>query len=621
MKSKKQIQPKKSVKAVVKKAAKPVKATKPAGKPAKPAKPGKPAAKTVAKPAVKKGAVKVTKKAAKPAKPAKKAVKPAKPAPKGAPAKQAKPQKPAKVSKPAPPAKKAKAAKPGKAPEAPAKKAKLSKPAPKRAKASDSKPAKPVPKPVKSTKSAPAPKPKAAPSTKATKPAGTAVKAVKVAKAPKAEKPAKVAKPKKAPKAAKPAPPPSPPARGKSIAPAATQIGQPPPRTSFVRATAPPLPIFNFKIPPMPKEPVISGKTPRQAHYRMPAEWEPHLGTWITWPSRKGISFPGKTAYDEVLPGFLSMIHALLSSEEVFLNVSDPEDRQYLEDNLTIAERRRLHLVDIPAMEPWCRDHGCTFVLKDEGRIPGAVTWKFNSWGQKYDKALPDAQISQKMAMHMGVKIFDPGVVMEGGAIEVNGTGTVITTESCLLNKNRNRGLKKDDVEKFLKDYLSVSNILWLESGVEGDDTDGHIDDITRFVSRHTVITMVENDPKDPNHLPLQRNLERLKEMKAEDGTPLEIIPLQMPAAIVRKGQRLPASYANFYIGNKIVLLPTFGDPADEKALETMVKCFPTRRIYPIDCKEIIWGLGTFHCLTQQIPLGFYPLIMNMMAAGWKPGQ
>ena len=357
----------------------------------------------------------------------------------------------------------------------------------------------------------------------------------------------------------------------------------------------------------------VLSKTPKQSRFRMPAEWETHYGTFLTWPNKKGISFPGKGAYEAVLPAFESMLHALIASEQVFINVACAEDKQVIRDLLTIAEQSRLHFLDTPSMEPWCRDHGATFLVRAEDRGGGSVLWKFNAWGQKYDKASVDAGIGRAMAEYLGGKIFEPGMVLEGGAIEVNGSGTVLTTESCLLNKNRNKGVKKEDMERLLKDFLGVSNVLWLPGGLEGDDTDGHIDTITRFVNKNTVVTCVEENPKDKNHAVLKKNLELLKEMKIEDGTDLQVVNLPMPQPILRKGQRLPATYANFYVGNKVVLLPTYDDPADEKALEIMVKSFPTRRIYPIDCRELIWGLGTFHCLTQQIPLAAFPKVVDLI--------
>lgn len=369
------------------------------------------------------------------------------------------------------------------------------------------------------------------------------------------------------------------------------------------------------KISKAPKvaEPVFSSKTPRQEHFRMPAEWETHYGTWLTWPNRKGISFPGKGAYEAALPALEAMVSALIASEQVFINVGNEEDKQLLKDTLTLAEQRHVHFLDGPVMEPWCRDHGATLLVRDKDRHGAAVIWKFNGWGGKYEKLGDDTKIALRMAEYLGGKLFNPGIVLEGGAIDVNGSGSVLVTESCLLNKNRNRGMKKEAMEQILKDYLHVKNVLWLPGGLEGDDTDGHIDTIARFVSRTSVVTVVEDNPKDKNYAILQKNLELLQAMKAEDGTPLEVIPLPMPKPIVRKGQRLPATYANFYIGNKIVLLPTFDDPADEKALEIMVKCFPSRRIYPIDSRELIWGLGSFHCLTQQLPLAAFPKVIELI--------
>jgi agmatine deiminase len=398
-----------------------------------------------------------------------------------------------------------------------------------------------------------------------------------------------------------------------SAKPSAAPAGKPASASGGKPASAP---VSSSKpVKPAKKGPwfEVSAKTPKQAKFRMPAEWETHYGTFLTWPNKKGISFPGKGAYEAALPAFESMLHALIASEQVFINVASEEDKQAIRDVLTIAEQSRVHFLDTPSMEPWCRDHGATFVVRAEDRGGGSVVWKFNSWGQKYDKANVDAVISRRMAEYLGGKVFEPGMVMEGGAIDVNGSGTVLTTESCLLNKNRNKGVKKEDMERLLKDFLGVTNVLWLPGGVEGDDTDGHIDTITRFVNRTTVVTCVEENPKDKNHAVLAKNLALLKGMKLEDGTDLQVVPLPMPQPIVRKGQRLPATYANFYIGNKVVLLPQYDDPADEKALEIMVKSFPTRRIYPIDCRELIWGLGAFHCLTQQVPLAAFPKVVELI--------
>jgi len=209
--------------------------------------------------------------------------------------------------------------------------------------------------------------------------------------------------------------------------------------------------------------------------------------------------------------------------------------------------------------------------------------------------------VPTRVAELLKLPVFYPKMILEGGSIEVNGTGTLLTSESCLLNKNRNPNLSREEIERRLRDFLGVKEILWLGDGIEGDDTDGHIDDLARFVSETKVVTVVEEDSDDSNYKPLQENLERLRDMKV-NGRKIDIVTLPMPGKIVREGMRLPASYANFYIANKVVLVPIFADPADKMALSIMEKCFPTRRVVGIDCRELIWGLGTFHCLTQQQP-------------------
>ena len=230
------------------------------------------------------------------------------------------------------------------------------------------------------------------------------------------------------------------------------------------------------------------------------------------------------------------------------------------------------------------------------------VDWDYNAWGWKYPPFEDDDDVPKRIAEQQGLPIYFPRMVLEGGSIEVNGSGTLLTTKSCLLNPNRNPHLKQKDIEQKLRDFLGVEHILWLGDGIEGDDTDGHIDDLTRFVGHSTVVTVVEEDENDPNHEALQTNLDALRTMDAEDGAPLEVLTLPMPRKIVRDGQRLPASYANFYIANKVVLLPVFADAHDKWAVAVLQKAFPKRKIVPIDCRELIWGLGAFHCLTQQQP-------------------
>jgi agmatine deiminase len=340
-------------------------------------------------------------------------------------------------------------------------------------------------------------------------------------------------------------------------------------------------------------------KTPAQLGYRMPAEWEPHAATWLSWPRREGISFPD--SFDRVLPALRAMIEALLTSEPVCINVCNGAHEAEARAVLDGLDPTRLTFHLIPTNEPWCRDHGPIFITRKEEPRIAVVDWDYNAWGGKYPPCDLDEVVPTRIAEKLGLPVFYPHMILEGGSIDVNGTGALLTSESCLLNKNRNPDLSREEIEQRLRDFLGVREIFWLGDGIEGDDTDGHIDDLTRFVSERAVVTVIEEKRDDTNYEPLQENLARLKEMRI-DGGPLEIHTMPMPAKITREGMRLPASYANFYIANKCVLLPTFADSNDAKAISVLEKLSPTRRIVPIDCRELIWGLGTFHCLTQQQP-------------------
>jgi agmatine deiminase len=234
----------------------------------------------------------------------------------------------------------------------------------------------------------------------------------------------------------------------------------------------------------------------------------------------------------------------------------------------------------------------------------GIVDWTFNSWGGKYPPYDLDDRVPSQVAELLGLPCFKPGIVMEGGALDTNGMGTLLTTESCLLNPNRNPGLSKREIERYLKDYLGVSHILWLGEGIAGDDTDGHIDDLARFVNPTTVVTVVEDDSSDPNYWPLRDNLKRLQSMNDQNGNPLQVVTLPMPAPSYCDGQRLPASYANFYVANSVVLVPTYDPEKDPIALEALERLFPERRIIGMDCTDLVWGLGAFHCISQQQPAG-----------------
>lgn len=333
----------------------------------------------------------------------------------------------------------------------------------------------------------------------------------------------------------------------------------------------------------------------------MPAEWEPHEATWISWPQPDCNSFP--RSYDRVVPTFVQMAEALAESEIVRINVSGTDQEKVVRKLLRSCPPERVEYFHIPTDEPWCRDHGPIFVKRDKSPQLAVLNFGFNAWGYKLSPFDEDNAVPHAVAKALGLPVFNfEHFILEGGSIDTNGQGTLLTTESCLLNPNRNPTLDRTAIEKKLRDKLGVKKILWLGDGIEGDDTDGHVDDITRFVGPSTVITAVEEDEHDPNCEPLQQNLDRLHTMRLADGEPLHVLTLPMPTRIMREGQRLPASYANFYIANSVVLLPVFNENNDAWAVSALHEAFPTRRIVPIDCRELIWGLGAFHCLTQQQP-------------------
>jgi agmatine deiminase len=333
----------------------------------------------------------------------------------------------------------------------------------------------------------------------------------------------------------------------------------------------------------------------------MPAEWEPHEATWISWPQPECNSFP--EAYDRVVPTFVKMAEALAESEIVRINVSGAEQEKTVRKLLRSCPPDRVEYFHIPTDEPWCRDHGPIFVKRDKSPQLAVLNFGFNAWGFKLSPFDEDNAVPPAIAKALGLPIFNfEHFILEGGSIDTNGQGTLLTTESCLLNPNRNPALDRTAIEKKLRDKLGAKKILWLGDGIEGDDTDGHVDDITRFIGPSTVITAVEEDEHDPNFEPLQQNLDRLHTMRLADGEPLHVLTLPMPTHIMRDGQRLPASYANFYIANSVVLLPVFSEHNDSWAVSALHEAFPSRRIVPIDCRELIWGLGAFHCLTQQQP-------------------
>jgi agmatine deiminase len=343
--------------------------------------------------------------------------------------------------------------------------------------------------------------------------------------------------------------------------------------------------------------------TPAELGYRMPAEWEAHRGTWLSWP-HKAASWPGN--FDPVPPLFARMVRHLADHEEVHINVAGPAMEQEVRRFLTDAgaDTGNVFFHYHPTNDAWCRDHGPIFLVRsDDGRQSQAVVdWDFNAWGGKYPPYDLDDVIPTRVAEELGLPAFHPGIVLEGGSIDVNGRGTLLTTEACLLNPNRNPRLTRPEIEEYLRSYLGVCHILWLGEGIVGDDTDGHVDDLTRFVDPTTVVTVVEDDPTDENYEPLQQNLERLSRMTDQDGRSLRVVTLPMPRPLWHDGQRLPASYANFYVANDLVLLPGYDPARDEEARATLQRLFPTREVVAIDCTDLVWGLGAFHCVTQQWP-------------------
>jgi agmatine deiminase len=341
--------------------------------------------------------------------------------------------------------------------------------------------------------------------------------------------------------------------------------------------------------------------TPRDLGYRMPAEWERHEATWLAWP-HDPITWPGRV--EKVEQFYVQMIGALSKVERVDLLVRDAGMADRV--NRILAKKRIKNVVvhTIPTADSWIRDYGPNFVKRrQKNKVEVAINrWIFNAWGGKYDALLRDDGIPERLVTLGHLPMFKPGMVLEGGAIDVNGAGAVLTTEQCLLNKNRNPQLTRAQIEARLRDFLGVDQVLWLKEGIEGDDTDGHIDDIARFIDPQTIMAAVEPDKKDANHKVLRQNLKDLRSMKDLHGRPFDIIEMPMPGRVESDEGRLPASYMNFYIANDVVLMPTFGDPHDEQALRILEQAMPSRKVVPLRCEDVVWGMGTIHCLSQQQP-------------------
>jgi agmatine deiminase len=346
--------------------------------------------------------------------------------------------------------------------------------------------------------------------------------------------------------------------------------------------------------------------TPAELGYRMPAEWEPHEATWIAWPHNRA-DWPGKFAAVSWVYG--EIVRRLAASEPVRILVAD-ERCQHRASRVLIrcgVDVDRVEFWRIPTDRSWVRDSGPLFVTAADGRV-GMTDWKFTAWA-KYPNWQCDDAVPERINRKLRLPAWKPvsrgrRVVLEGGALDVNGRGCLLTTEECLLSpvQERNPGLTAADYEQLVAAYLGVRKVLWLGRGLAGDDTHGHVDDLARFVGPRTVVVVVEEQRDDPNYQPLQDNWRRLREMTDQDGRRLEVVPLPMPAPLFFDGRRLPASYANFYIASRTVLVPTFNDPADRRALGILAELFPGRAVVGIHAVDLVWGLGTLHCLTQQQP-------------------
>ena len=372
--------------------------------------------------------------------------------------------------------------------------------------------------------------------------------------------------------------------------------------------------------------------TKNRLTFRMPAEWEPHAATWLAWPHNRN-DWPGK--FEPIPWVYAEIIRYLARHERVEVIVNDITAEKKVRKILELANAwsENVSFRRWPTNRVWTRDSGCTFVVsnghvrtaafdrppeqssqrtsKNTRRSNGSlasVKWRFNAWA-KYSNWKLDEKIGSLMAKAASAEKIPAVcgkqcVVLEGGSIDVNGCGTLLTTEECLLSKvqQRNPRMRRGDYENVFADYLGIKNVIWLASGIAGDDTHGHVDDLTRFVTPDTVVAVVESDPKDPNYEPLRENIRRLREAADQDGKPLAIVELPMPAPVIFEKRRLPASYANFYIANEVVLVPVFNDPNDRFALDILADLFPDREVVGIYCGDLVWGFGTIHCMTQQQP-------------------
>jgi agmatine deiminase len=327
----------------------------------------------------------------------------------------------------------------------------------------------------------------------------------------------------------------------------------------------------------------------------MPAEWEKHDATLMSWPKNRD-TFPS-SIIGEVERAYVKMVDALSVGEEVRLLVDDEKAERRV--SAMLRGRKNIAIHRLKTVDVWVRDYAPMWV---RGRGLAVTKWAFNAWGGKYEDLKPDNDSGEAIAVSSGLPVYRPGIVLEGGSVDVNGKGTLLTTKQCLLNPNRNPGLGRDTIEESLRANLGATRVVWLGSGIKGDDTDGHVDDVARFVDQRTIAVAWESDSTDPNHAPLKENLRLLREADDQDDDILDIVTIPMPARLDSPYGRLPASHLNFYMGNATVLVPTFDSPTDSGALGTLRAYFPDREVVGVDCRALVYGLGAIHCVTQQVP-------------------
>jgi agmatine deiminase len=346
----------------------------------------------------------------------------------------------------------------------------------------------------------------------------------------------------------------------------------------------------------------ISQPSPKELGYRFPAEFEPHVATWLSWPHKEE-SWPGKIK--SIFAPYCLFIKTLTENEFVHINVVNDDMKRFAKEKLEAiaTDMERVRFFSHPTNDAWCRDHGPAFLINEKAAQPKIILdWNYNAWGNKYPPYDLDDRIPTLIAAVYEIPVLYPEIIMEGGSVDFNGKGTLITSESCLLNPNRNPHLSKAGIEAYLVAYYGVDQILWVKDGIIGDDTDGHIDDTVRFVNEDTVLAVVEEKASDENYHILKQNLTDLKTMRLLNGKQLNVIELPMPDKLIYQDERLPASYANFYIANGLVVVPTFRSAKDDRAMQIIQEAFPERKVVGIDSTDIIWGLGSFHCLSQQEP-------------------